>query len=229
MVDAAVGGKTGVNTAAGKNLVGAFHPPAGVLCDLTTLDTLPRRRPRRRAGRGGQVRLHRRPGDPRPGRGRPGGGGRPDRPGAARAGRAGDPGQGRRGRPATCASPACARSSTTATRWATRSRSVEGYRWRHGHAVAVGLVFAAELARRAGRLDDADRGPAPARAATCSGCRPPTGRTPGPSCCAAMRVDKKARGDRCASWCWTASAGPASWTVRTTTLLERGRTRRWRA
>ena len=42
MVDAAVGGKTGVNTAAGKNLVGAFHPPAGVLCDLATLDTLPR-------------------------------------------------------------------------------------------------------------------------------------------------------------------------------------------
>ncbi|GGT28775.1 3-dehydroquinate synthase [Streptomyces purpureus] len=41
MVDAAVGGKTGINTGAGKNLVGAFHPPAGVLCDLTTLDTLP--------------------------------------------------------------------------------------------------------------------------------------------------------------------------------------------
>ncbi len=42
MVDAAVGGKTGINTAAGKNLVGAFHEPAGVLCDLTTLDSLPR-------------------------------------------------------------------------------------------------------------------------------------------------------------------------------------------
>ena len=41
MVDAAVGGKTGVNTAAGKNLVGAFHPPAGVLCDLDVLATLP--------------------------------------------------------------------------------------------------------------------------------------------------------------------------------------------
>jgi len=41
MVDAAVGGKTGINTAEGKNLVGAFHPPAGVLCDLTTLETLP--------------------------------------------------------------------------------------------------------------------------------------------------------------------------------------------
>jgi 3-dehydroquinate synthase len=42
MVDAAVGGKTGINTAAGKNLVGAFHPPAGVLCDLSALATLPR-------------------------------------------------------------------------------------------------------------------------------------------------------------------------------------------
>ncbi|HST66585.1 MAG TPA: 3-dehydroquinate synthase [Mycobacteriales bacterium] len=41
MVDAAVGGKTGIDVAAGKNLVGAFHPPAGVLCDLTALATLP--------------------------------------------------------------------------------------------------------------------------------------------------------------------------------------------
>lgn len=42
MVDAAVGGKTGIDTAAGKNLVGAFHEPAGVICDLALLDTLPR-------------------------------------------------------------------------------------------------------------------------------------------------------------------------------------------
>ena len=41
MVDAAVGGKTGINTAAGKNLVGAFHEPSAVLVDLATLDTLP--------------------------------------------------------------------------------------------------------------------------------------------------------------------------------------------
>ncbi|WP_448629399.1 3-dehydroquinate synthase [Cellulomonas soli] len=40
MVDAAVGGKTGINTAEGKNLVGAFHPPAGVLCDLQTLSSM---------------------------------------------------------------------------------------------------------------------------------------------------------------------------------------------
>ncbi len=42
MVDAAVGGKTGIDTGAGKNLVGAFHEPAGVLCDLDVLATLPR-------------------------------------------------------------------------------------------------------------------------------------------------------------------------------------------
>ncbi len=43
IVDAAIGGKTGINIAAGKNLVGAFHPPAGVLADLSALATLPRR------------------------------------------------------------------------------------------------------------------------------------------------------------------------------------------
>ncbi|HWI43498.1 MAG TPA: 3-dehydroquinate synthase [Nocardioides sp.] len=42
MVDAAVGGKTGINSPAGKNLVGSFHEPAGVLCDLALLATLPR-------------------------------------------------------------------------------------------------------------------------------------------------------------------------------------------
>jgi len=41
MVDAAVGGKTGINTAEGKNLVGSFHEPAGVLCDLAVLASLP--------------------------------------------------------------------------------------------------------------------------------------------------------------------------------------------
>jgi 3-dehydroquinate synthase len=43
MVDAAVGGKTGINTAEGKNLVGCFHEPAGVICDLDLLATLPPR------------------------------------------------------------------------------------------------------------------------------------------------------------------------------------------
>lgn len=42
-VDAAIGGKTGVNLVAGKNLVGAFHQPLGVLCDSSVLATLPER------------------------------------------------------------------------------------------------------------------------------------------------------------------------------------------
>ncbi|HSM67206.1 MAG TPA: iron-containing alcohol dehydrogenase, partial [Ilumatobacteraceae bacterium] len=43
MVDAAIGGKTGVNLPEGKNLVGAFWQPSGVICDLDALDTLPDR------------------------------------------------------------------------------------------------------------------------------------------------------------------------------------------
>ena len=43
MVDASVGGKVGVDTPAGKNLVGAFHPPALVLADPALLATLPDR------------------------------------------------------------------------------------------------------------------------------------------------------------------------------------------
>jgi 3-dehydroquinate synthase len=42
-VDSSVGGKTGINTAQGKNLVGAFHQPSLVLADIAVLATLPRR------------------------------------------------------------------------------------------------------------------------------------------------------------------------------------------
>ncbi len=46
MVDAAIGGKTGVNLPEGKNLVGAFWQPSGVICDLDALTTLPDRETR---------------------------------------------------------------------------------------------------------------------------------------------------------------------------------------
>jgi 5-deoxy-5-amino-3-dehydroquinate synthase len=49
-VDAAIGGKTAVDLVVGKNLVGAFHQPIGVLCDLEALETLPERE--RRSGLG---------------------------------------------------------------------------------------------------------------------------------------------------------------------------------
>ena len=41
-VDSSVGGKTGINSSYGKNLIGAFHQPSLVLCDLSALDTLPK-------------------------------------------------------------------------------------------------------------------------------------------------------------------------------------------
>ncbi len=56
-VDAAVGGKTGVNLPEGKNLVGAFWQPRGVLCDTEVLATLPPARVGVRPGRDGQVRV----------------------------------------------------------------------------------------------------------------------------------------------------------------------------
>lgn len=49
-VDAAIGGKTGINLGAGKNLVGSFHQPLGVLCDTSVLSNLPERE--RRSGLG---------------------------------------------------------------------------------------------------------------------------------------------------------------------------------
>ena len=70
MVDAAVGGKTGINTNEGKNLVGAFHAPAAVLCDLDAARHPAAQRDPRRIRRDREGRLHPLPRDPRPHRGR---------------------------------------------------------------------------------------------------------------------------------------------------------------
>ena len=122
MVDAAVGGKTGINIPEGKNLVGRV-PPAGRRAGRPGHAGDPAaRRLRRRPGRGDQVRLHRRPGHPRPDRGRPGGAAaRHGGARRARADRAGHPVSRPPWSRRTCARPGCGRSSTTATRSGTRS------------------------------------------------------------------------------------------------------------
>lgn len=56
MVDAAIGGKTGVNLPEGKNLVGAYWQPSGVVCDLDALSTLPPRE--MRCGLGEMAKYH---------------------------------------------------------------------------------------------------------------------------------------------------------------------------
>ena len=128
MVDAAIGGKTAVNLPEGKNLVGAFHQPVGVIADTDTLATLPDAEYRSGLGEvakyavmgdviedpTGLVELLRLKTSDVLDRD-PGGARRPGRP------LRGD--QGRRRRAATRRSaPACVPRSTSATRSRTRSR-----------------------------------------------------------------------------------------------------------
>ena len=126
MVDAAVGGKTGINTASGKNLVGAFHEPAGRAVRPRRPGVAARRGAAQRHGRGREVRVHRRPVDPRARRGGTGahaGCGFAARCGAHREGHRGQGGH-RRRRPARDwwqLRASAARRSTTATPSATRS------------------------------------------------------------------------------------------------------------
>src|SRR6478672_840180 len=153
MVDAAVGGKTGINTEAGKNLVGAFHQPAAVLVDLATLETLPRNE--LVAGMAEIVKagfiadpviLDLIEADP-----------------AAAIDPSGEvlPELIRRAITVK-AQVVAADEKESALREIlnyghTLAHAIERrerYRWRHGAAVSVGLVFAAELGRLAGRLDD---------------------------------------------------------------------------
>lgn len=153
MVDAAIGGKTGINTDAGKNLVGAFHQPAAVIVDMALLTTLPTNE--LVAGMAEVV----------------------------KAGFIADPVilDLIEADPEAALDPSGAVLPELITRAIQVKADVvaaderesdlreilnyghtlahaierrERYRWRHGAAVSVGLVFAAELARLAGRLDD---------------------------------------------------------------------------
>ena len=157
MVDAAVGGKTGINTAEGKNLVGAFHPPAGVLCDLAAVESMS---PYDFVAGLAEI---------------------------VKCGFIDDPRILElveentallRDPVAAASSPVLAELVERAVRTKARVvgqdlreaglreilnyghtfghavEHVERYRWRHGAAVSVGMVFVAELARLAGRLDD---------------------------------------------------------------------------
>ncbi|MGB2570672.1 3-dehydroquinate synthase [Micromonospora citrea] len=194
MVDAAVGGKTGVNTAAGKNLVGAFHPPVGVLADLATLDSLP---PADLAAGLAEVvkcgfiadpvildLVEADPSaatDPR---------GPVVRELIERAIRV----------KADVVSGDLRESGVREVlnyghTLAHAIEKVEDYRWRHGHAVAVGTVYAGALARLAGRLDAAT---AERHRTVLAALGLPTSYPADawPQLLAAMRVDKKTRGSR---------------------------------
>jgi 3-dehydroquinate synthase len=193
MVDAAVGGKTGVNTAAGKNLVGAFHPPAGVLCDVSTLDNLPRAE--LVAGMAEVVKcgfiadpeiLALLEADPT-------GATDPSGPVLTELVE-------RSVRVKARVVSADLRESgprevlNYGHTLAHAIEQVQAYGWRHGHAVAVGLVYAAALGRLAGRLD----APTAARHAavlTALGL-PVRYRGDWSALLAAMRIDKKSRAGR---------------------------------
>jgi len=140
MVDAAIGGKTGVNLPEGKNLVGAFWQPAAVLCDLDALATLPERE--RRSGEGELAKYHFLTGDDL--------GALPLAERIARAveikARVVEADEREGGlRAILNYGHTLAHALETAGR----------YDLRHGEAVAVGLVYAAEVAARLGRIDAA--------------------------------------------------------------------------
>lgn len=145
-VDAAIGGKTAVNLAAGKNLVGAFHQPLGVLCDTEVLATLSAREVRDGLAEVAKCWLL---------EGRPAeavaSAGLVERVGAAvslkaRVVAADEREGGER---------ALLNYGHTLAHALEALALARGDDLRHGEAVAVGLAFAARLARALGRVDDA--------------------------------------------------------------------------
>lgn len=137
-IDAAIGGKTGVNLAEGKNLVGTFWQPSGVLCDTDVLATLPPAETR--SGLGELAKYHWL------------GGGDLDRLELDE-------------RVAACVrikADVVASDEREGGRRAilnyghTLAHALEtagGHSLRHGEAVAIGLIYAAEVAHRLGRID----------------------------------------------------------------------------
>lgn len=148
-IDAAIGGKTGVNLPQGKNLVGAFWQPSAVLCDTETLDTLPERE--MRSGLGEMAKYHF--------LGEMAKGHVPDGLDIAQL-------------PLEESVAACVRikaAAVAADETDSGARALLNYghtlahaletsgrfELSHGEAVAVGLHYAALVARRLGRIDDA--------------------------------------------------------------------------
>lgn len=138
-VDAAIGGKTGVNLPEGKNLVGAFWQPHGVICDTATLQTLPSRELRNGHGEMAKYAFL----------------GVPDLPGMTLD-------------DAVAACVQCKAEVVGADEREGGRRAIlnyghtlahaletaTDYGLRHGEAVAIGIVYAAEIARRLGRIGD---------------------------------------------------------------------------
>jgi 3-dehydroquinate synthase len=193
MVDAAVGGKTAINTAAGKNLVGAFHPPAGVLCDLSALETMPKHDYVAGLAEVIKVGFTHDPRilelveqDPKAAQTPQGPHTRElvERAIAVKAQVVGDDLTEQGGREFLNYGHTLGHAI----------EKVESYSWRHGAAVSVGLVFVAELGRLAGRLDD----PTAERHRTVleSVGLPTSYDGDWQKVHAAMRVDKKSRGNR---------------------------------
>jgi 5-deoxy-5-amino-3-dehydroquinate synthase len=142
MVDAAIGGKTGVNLPEGKNLVGSFWQPRAVLCDTDVLTGLPERE--RLSGSGEMAKYHFLTGDDLPALPLP------ERIAACVRIKAEVVGADERENVANT------RGRATLNYGHTLAHALETagrYDLRHGEAVAVGLVYAAVLAHQLGRID----------------------------------------------------------------------------
>ncbi len=201
MVDAAVGGKTGINTAEGKNLVGAFWEPAGVLCDLAALETLPRND--YVSGLAEVVKcgfiadpviLDLVEKDPAGASG-PAYDATAELIARSIQVKADSVGADLRERTTTAGSAIGREALNYGHTLGHAIERTERYKWRHGAAISIGMVFVAELARAAGRLDDptADRH----RAVLESLGLPTSYRADAwPHLQDAMKLDKKTRADR---------------------------------